>query len=97
MFSVGGVVESGYLGAYAVRMNERSDRLWYFPSASDAAPRLQAQAETAVIREGVRLAAPHAAGRYEVTMWWSEVPPDRNTVSPPSAAKAARLVFEIVD
>jgi hypothetical protein len=103
MFSVRGGAEGGYLGAYAVRVNEPGavpsvpERIWYFPSASGVVPRLEARADTIVIREGVRLAAPHAPGRYEVTLWRWEVFPEPNTVSPPAAAKLTRLALEITD
>lgn len=103
MFSVRGVAQRGYLGAYAVRVNEPGsvplspERIWYFPSANGAVPRLEPRVETFVIPEGVRLTAPHAPGRYEVTAWWSEVPPDRNAVALAVSVKSVQIAFEIVD
>ena len=78
MFSIDGNKVSGFLGAYAERVGEpAAPRIWYFPAADGTAPRLDANAGTLVVPQGVRLGPPHAPGQYQVTVWISEAPPER--------------------
>lgn len=98
MFSVHAGAPPGYLVAYAERAGDGAGaRIWYFPSASGAAPRVQAQSVTTVLPEGIRLGPPHAAGRYRVWAFISETPPDRAKLVSPGGPDRAELVLEIVD
>jgi hypothetical protein len=92
MVSAHGVVRAGYLAAFAERTgNAKQERIWYFPSESGESPRIEATAETVVVPQGIELAAPHAPGRYEVTLWLSDHP-DRRVLP----AEGARRVLSLV-
>jgi hypothetical protein len=93
MVSAHGVVRAGYLAAYAERTGgAQHERIWYFPSESGESPRIEATAETVVVPQGIELAAPHAPGRYEVTLWLSDHP-DRRVLSAAGARRVLSLVI----
>jgi hypothetical protein len=97
MFSLNPSGASGYLAAYAERVDEPSaSRIWYFPAPGSAAPSVEATGATVVLPEGVRLGPPHVLGRYRVTAWLSESPISSASTQAPSA-RSSSVTFELVD
>jgi hypothetical protein len=98
MFEVNAAVASGYLGAYAERVDAPGgERIWYFPSASGSAPRIDSGAGTAVAPQGIRLGPEHAPGTYRVSVWLSTRPLQRTEVDGADAATMrSRASFELV-
>jgi hypothetical protein len=81
LFEVNAAITSGYLGAYAQRADAPGgERIWYFPSATGSAPRVEPGQGTVVVRKGIRLGPEHAPGRYRVTVWVSSRPLPRAEV-----------------
>jgi hypothetical protein len=80
VFTVGGGAAGGFLGAYAERPDTAptavAGRIWYFPTASGASPRVdrQAGAATTALGRGIQIGAEHGAGRYRVVAWISSRP-----------------------
>jgi hypothetical protein len=98
MFSVGASERRGYLAAYAERVGvPAASRIWYFPARSGAQPRVDSSAVTRVLGEGVRLGAPHAAGRYRVHAWISETPVGRGVDDRVRDPGATEILLEIVE
>jgi len=98
MFSVGASEARGYLAAYAERVGDpATPRIWYFPVRSGAQPRVESAAETRVLGEGVRLGAPHVAGRYRVHVWISETPVERTEDDSSRHIRASEILLEIVE
>jgi hypothetical protein len=96
MFSVGASERRGYLAAYAARVDDPSARrVWYFPTPGGELPSIEPSAETRVLGQGVRLDAPHAAGRYRVHVWISETPVER--ADPVTKARTTEIELEIVE
>ena len=98
MFSVGASEERGYLAAYAERVDApAAPRIWYFPARSGAQPSVEPAAETRVLGEGVRLGAPHVAGRYRVHVWLSETAVERTEDDRARHVRASEISLEIVE
>ena len=75
MFKVNAAVVSGYLGAYAQRVDDPAHaRIWYFPSPARSAPRVAPGDGTRVLPEGIRIGPEHRPGRYQVTVWIADRP-----------------------
>jgi hypothetical protein len=74
LFSLNAGTPAGHVLAYAEREGEPGTRIWYFPAANGATPRVEARAGSQVLAEGVRLGPPHTAGKYRVWLWVSEAP-----------------------
>jgi hypothetical protein len=92
MFSVPPGAVSGYVGAYATRLDDVSgSRIWYFPSSDGAAPRLEPSSSTSVLPQAVRLGPPHRAGEYQITFWISSAPPSRDAADEPQGSRTIRL------
>ncbi|HEX6272801.1 MAG TPA: hypothetical protein VFZ53_07175 [Polyangiaceae bacterium] len=96
MFSVGATAARGYLAAYAERVGATGERIWYFPARNGKPPLIEPAAQTRVLDEGVRLGAPHAAGRYRVHVWLSATPVERTEGELARPPGAAELTLEIV-
>jgi hypothetical protein len=97
MFSVPAGAASGYLGAYAERLDEPgARRIWYFPDSSGGSPRIDAASVTRVLTDGVRLGPPHLPGKYRITLWVSPTPVLR-TEADMARGERAQVSFEIVD
>jgi hypothetical protein len=78
-FVVNAAVTSGYLGAYAERLDDPSHaRIWYFPTAAGASPLIAPGTGTIVLPDGIQLGSEHRPGRYRVTVWISSRPVDRD-------------------
>jgi len=98
MFSVGANPAAGFLAAYAERVDAPgAPRIWYFPVPSGAQPRIEPTSATRVLGEGVRLGAPHVAGRYRVHVWINDTPVERTDGDAPGHAGAAEIALEIVE
>jgi hypothetical protein len=98
MFSVGASEERGYVAAYAERVGApAAPRIWYFPAGSGAQPKIEPAAETRVLGEGVRLGAPHVAGRYRVHVWISETPVEHTDDDRARHVRASEIALEIVE
>ncbi|HVR21285.1 MAG TPA: hypothetical protein VMS65_16340 [Polyangiaceae bacterium] len=98
MFSVSAVANAGYLVAYAERVGDpKKERIWYFPRTGATAPRVEAQAGTAVLPQGVRLGPPHVRGQYRVRAWLSEEPATRAQLEGASHDEQPGITLEIVD
>lgn len=97
LFSVEGAARSGYLGAFAQPESSNANhRIWYFPTLAGDCPEVPGRAGTRVLSRGVRLGAPHAPGRYEVTVWLSETPPARADAAHLSELATSTFSLEIV-
>jgi hypothetical protein len=98
MVSVGASERPGYLAAYAERVDgPAAPRIWYFPSRGGAQPKIEPATDTRVLGEGVRLGAPHVAGRYRVHVWISDTPVERTDDDRAGHAGAAEILLEIVE
>ena len=98
MFSVGASEERGYLAAYAERVGApAADRIWYFPVRNGAQPLIEPATATRVLGEGVRLGAPHVAGRYRVRVWISETPVERSDDAALRHGGSTEIHLEIVE
>ena len=75
MFTVNAALTSGYVGAYAERLdNPSSAPIWYFPNSGGASPLVPPGTSTIVLPEGVRIGPEQPPGRYRVTIWTSPEP-----------------------
>ena len=98
MFSVGAGTTAGHLAAYAERVDDpAADPIWYFPSPSGAMPRVEASSVTRVLPDGIRLAEPHAPGRYRIRAWISATPIERARLRADSPSALAGIMVDIVD
>jgi hypothetical protein len=98
LLSLASAASAGYVGAYAERSDAPpGERIWYFPDAAGAAPRVEAASGRVVLSRGVRLGPPHAPGRYRVTLWLSAAPPQRGAPAPAPGTSAAVLALDIVE
>jgi hypothetical protein len=97
MVSVGASERRGYLAAYAERVDVPAPRIWYFPVRSGGQPRIEPAAETRVLGEGIRLGAPHVAGRYRVRVWISDVPVERTDTDRAPPPGGAEILLDIVE
>jgi hypothetical protein len=88
---------SGYLTAYAERAGDPAHgRIWYFPTASGAAPLVQPGDGTVVVPEGIRIGPEHGPGTYRVTLLVSSRPLDRAAVdSVDDGSTRSRSIFEL--
>jgi len=74
MFQVNAAVISGYLGAYAERLDDPAhERIWYFTGAQ-ANPVIVPASGTVVVPQGIRIGPEHRPGRYRVTAWIASRP-----------------------
>jgi hypothetical protein len=79
MFTVNAALTSGYVGAYAERVDDPSHaRIWYFPSAAGSAPVVAPAAGTIVVPDGIKIGPEHRPGRYRVAVWISSQPLGRD-------------------
>lgn len=82
LFLANSAKASGYLGAYAERMDAGvPERIWYFPDAQGASPRLEGAASTQVVGRGIRIGAEHPAGWYRVVVWLTTEPRTRDQIA----------------
>jgi hypothetical protein len=96
MFTVSGRTSGGFLVAYAERLDgPTGERIWYFPKASGAAPRIEASTGTLVLRDGIRLGAPHTRGRYRLTAWISDTPVERAALAATEPRATQQLTLDI--
>jgi hypothetical protein len=97
MFTVNAALTSGHLGAYAERVDDRSqERIWYFPTETGAAPFVAPGSGTVVLSEGIEIGREHRPGRYRVTVLISSRPLDRSQID--GAGRdviASRSTFEV--
>lgn len=72
-FAVTGVTRPAFLVAYAQRSKALSEeKVWYFGGLSGRRAPLDVDLGTQVLPMGVRLAAPHQPGVYDVVAWVAE-------------------------
>jgi len=97
MFEVNAAVVCGHLGAYAERADAPGgQRIWYFPTATGASPRVDRGEGTLVVPEGIRLGPEHAPGRYRLTVWVSSRPLQRSEIDSAGAdVVRARATLEL--
>lgn len=99
-FLVNSALASGYLGAYAERVDDPShSRIWYFPNAQGESPYIGRSSQTVVLPSGIRVGPEHRQGRYRVTLWLSAKPLSRAQVERADASlfvARSSLMTEIV-
>lgn len=95
MFAVDTSAVSGYLGAFAERLDAPgAERVWYFPAADGKMPEIPSGDGTVVLPEGVLIGDRHAPGHYQLTVWLSERPVARTDFDETMAHST--LTFEVV-
>jgi hypothetical protein len=100
MFTVNAAVASGYLGAFAERLDDPThERIWYFSEATTGPPLVRPGAGTVVVPRGIRIGPEHRPGRYRVTAWIASQPLDRGQIdvaAPDVIRSRSTLDFEVV-
>jgi hypothetical protein len=100
MFTVNAAVASGYLGAFAERLDDPTpERIWYFSETTARSPFVQPGVGTVVVPRGIRIGPEHHPGRYRVTAWIASQPLDRGQIdvaSPDVIRSRSTLDFEVV-
>lgn len=97
VFSVSGNPKPVYVVAFAERVDDPKARIWYFPHADRPPPRAAGQGGTTVLAEGVRLAAPHARGKYRVKAWLSDSELTRAQAERLDEREGQTIELELVD
>jgi hypothetical protein len=96
IFMVSPAVRTGYLVAYAQRVDEpNGERIWYFPDAAGRSPFVTGDGSTRVLDEGVKVGAEHRQGKYRVTLWLARSAIARG--APALASQAAQSTRTSVD
>jgi hypothetical protein len=96
VFRLEGVTSPGYLGAYATPRGSDGERIWYFPDAQGAAPKIEASREPQVVARGVTLGPEHAARAYVVHVVVTDAPVSREELLRPQGVVESRASFEIL-
>jgi len=100
MFTVNAALTSGYLGAYAERVDDPlRTRIQYFPTAAGTAPAVAPRNGTVVVPEGIQIGPEHRPGRYRVTAWISSRPlagQELDAAAPGTIQSRAALEIEIL-
>jgi len=97
MFMVSPAVQTGYLVAYAQRVDEpNGERIWYFPDAAGKSPFVTAGGSTRVLDEGVKVGPEHRRGQYRVTLWLARSAIGRGAPALASQRTRTSLDLEIV-
>jgi hypothetical protein len=98
LFSVTGATVPVHLLAYAERVDDpAAGRIWYFPRADRAAPRVDAKGGTRVLEDGIRLGPPHVRGQYRVKVWLVESALTRADVGGLDEHDAQNIQLDIAD
>ena len=100
MFTVNAAVASGYLGAFAERLDDtHHERIWYFSEATTAPPLVRPATGTVVVPQGIRIGPEHRPGRYRVTAWIASQPLDGGQIdgaAPDVIRSRSTLDFEVL-
>jgi len=100
MFTVNAAAVSGYLGAFAERIDDpQHDRIWYFSDRANEPPLVAPGTATVVVPQGIRIGPDHRAGKYRVTAWIASRPLDRGEIdgAPPQLIRSRSILdFEVV-
>jgi hypothetical protein len=100
MFTVNAAMASGYLGAFAERLDDPAhERIWYFSEATTGPPLVGPGTGTVVVPQGIRIGAEHRPGRYRVTAWIASQPLGRGQVDDAASdviRSRSTLDFEVV-
>jgi hypothetical protein len=66
IFRLDALAASGFLHAFAEPQEKGQERVWYYPTAVNAPPRLEPAAEGQILDRAIVVGMEHAPGRYRV-------------------------------
>jgi hypothetical protein len=94
LFRVSGVDRPAWLAAWAEPASG-GERVWYFPTANAAAPRIEPRSSPQVLSQGVRLGPSQPPGRYQVKLLLLPAPPTRESVATAQSLSASAQSLEV--
>jgi hypothetical protein len=86
---------AGFLHAFAEPLEPGQERVWYYPTAVNAPPRLEAALEGQVLDRAIVIGPEHAPGRYRVHIVFASTPLSRDEVLASSTSKV--IASEVVE
>jgi hypothetical protein len=77
IFHIDAVSSPGFLHAFAEPLEPGHERVWYYPTAVNPAPRVEPAAEGQTLERGIAIGSEHAPGPYRVHVVFASTPLSR--------------------
>jgi len=100
IFHIDALPTAGFLHAFAEPLEKGQERVWYYPTATNAPPPVEPAADGQIMGQGIVVGPEHAVGRYRVHLVVASTPLSREELlgsSKPNAIAADVVEMVVVE